>query len=289
MKDRVAILLPAYNAEATISRAIRSVQAQTYTNWRLYVVNDGSHDNTLSEIIQFDDERITVIDLHPNLGLSGALNRGLDEVQERFVFRMDADDEMDERRMEIQLAHAQRSPGAGIYCAAIRVNGKQTHKPYFNNTQELREILCFANPIAHPTVMFDRDYLPSKLAYEAVTCEDYELWCRLSGLGVRFEQTVEPVLNYFVSDTQKSRVEKNDAMRQAKEIANNYTKKNFPHLLNDLTSVGFFFEDDYHYTAYLKFGVRLLRGKISAGGAAKVALLQRIIKKAIRSVIPRQI
>ena len=85
MKDCVAILLPAYNAEATISRAVRSVLAQTYANWRLYVVNDGSHDRTPTEIFKFDDERISVISLNPNLGLSSALNRGLDEVQERFA------------------------------------------------------------------------------------------------------------------------------------------------------------------------------------------------------------
>lgn len=285
MKERVAILLPAYNAEATISRAIRSLQAQTYANWRLYVVNDGSYDRTLSEIFRFDDERISVIDLSTNLGLSGALNRGLDEIQERFVVRMDADDQMDPKRIEIQLAHAQRCPGAGVYCAAIRVNGKQVQKPQFKNTIDLREILCFSNPIAHPTVMFDRDYLPAWLAYKSVTCEDYELWCSLAESGVRFEQTAEPVLNYFVSHTQKSRVEKNDAMRQAKEIANNYTRANFPHLLNELKTVGFFFQDDIHFSIYLRLGVRILRGEIFTSSAAKIALLRRILKKVIRSAV----
>ena len=249
------------------------------------MVNDGSHDRTLTGIPQFDDERISVISLNPNLGLSSALNRGLDEVQERFVIRMDADDEMDPRRIEIQLAHV-NVVRAGVY-AAIRVNGKQVQKPHFKNTKELREILCFSNPIAHPTVMFDRDNLPAQLAYEAVTCEDYELWCRLAGLGVRFEQTAEPVLNYFVSDAQKSKVEKKDAMRQAKEIADNYTRTNFPHLLAKFQNVGYFFEEGHSFSVYLKFSVEVLRGKIFSAGSVRKTLLRRVIKKVVRSAFSR--
>lgn len=287
MKDRVAILLPAYNAESTISRAIRSVQAQTYDNWRLYVINDGSNDGTLSEICAFDDERIFVIHLNPNLGLSGALNHGLEAIQERFVFRMDADDQMDPIRLETQLAHSQRCPGAGVYCAAIRINGKQVQKPRFKNTKDLRALLCFSNPIAHPTVMFDRDYLPVKLVYEAVTCEDYELWCRLIGLGVKFEKTTTPVLNYFISDAQKSVVEKKDAMKQAKDIADNYTKLNFPHIQTDLKNVGYLFDQNYRFSTYLQFALKTVSGKIFSAGSVKIELLQRVIKKAMRSAISR--
>ena len=287
MNHCVAILLPAYNAEATISRAVRSIQAQTYNNWRLYVINDGSNDGTLSKLFEFDDERIFVIDLNTNRGLSRALNRGLEDIQERFVLRMDADDEMDPRRVEIQLAHAQRSPEAGVYCAAIRVNGKQVRKPRFKNTEDLRKVLCFSNPIAHSTVMFDRHYLSAELAYEPVSCEDYELWCRLAGLGVRFEQTAEPVLNYFVSDAQKSKVEKIIAMKQAKEIADHYTRANFPHVVDKLKNVGYFFEDNYGFLVYMKFAVQALRGKIFYCYSVRIALLHRVIKKLVRSAVSR--
>ena len=87
----VTIIMPAYNAEKTISRAIGSVLKQDYSNIELIVVNDGSTDNTRSVCEQFSDARIKVI-TQENKGLSGARNTGLSNSKGEFVTFVDSDD-----------------------------------------------------------------------------------------------------------------------------------------------------------------------------------------------------
>ena len=73
-------------------------------------------------------------------------------------------------------------------CGAYNLNGNRLMRPAFENTLELRKMLCFSNPIAHPTVMFDMHNCPS-FKYKDVKCEDYELWCYLASEGVNFSAT----------------------------------------------------------------------------------------------------
>lgn len=87
----VTIIMPAYNAENTISRAIESVLRQDYSNIELIVVNDGSTDNTKSVCDQFSDARIKVI-TQDNKGLSGARNTGLSYSKGEYVTFVDSDD-----------------------------------------------------------------------------------------------------------------------------------------------------------------------------------------------------
>lgn len=94
MKDYglVSIIMPAYNAEKYIADAIKSVLAQTYTNFELIIVNDGSKDKTLEIIKSFKDERIKIIDLKENKGVSNARNLALDEARGKWIAFSTADD-----------------------------------------------------------------------------------------------------------------------------------------------------------------------------------------------------
>lgn len=106
----VAIIMPAYNAQDTVERAVRSVFAQDFDDWELIVVDDGSSDST-AEILkelssEFKDERLKLILGEPNRGPSGARNRGLEEASGKWLTFLDSDDEFNTRRISAALTCA---------------------------------------------------------------------------------------------------------------------------------------------------------------------------------------
>lgn len=91
----VSIIVPIYNAEKYLDSCIQSVLRQTYTNWELILIDDGSTDKSgrIAEEYGFADERITVF-RQKNLGVSLARNQGIDEATGNYVVFLDADDEL---------------------------------------------------------------------------------------------------------------------------------------------------------------------------------------------------
>ena len=88
----VSVILPAYNCEKFIGKAIQSVLQQTFTDFELIIVNDGSTDNTESIIYSFDDQRIVYLKNQHNQGLIYTLNKAITEANGKYIARMDADD-----------------------------------------------------------------------------------------------------------------------------------------------------------------------------------------------------
>src|ERR1700712_3200957 len=97
----VTVLMPAYNAEKYIAEAISSVLKQSFTDFELLIVNDGSTDGTEKIINSFNDSRIILIS-QPNKGVSAALNFGLTHSRALYVARFDADDICHPDRLKIQ-------------------------------------------------------------------------------------------------------------------------------------------------------------------------------------------
>ena len=105
----VTVLMPARNAEKYIADAILSVINQTYTNFELLVVNDGSTDNTASVIKSFADSRIKLIEQEA-LGISPALNKRVEEARGKYIARFDADDICLPKRLEKQAGFLDKNP-----------------------------------------------------------------------------------------------------------------------------------------------------------------------------------
>lgn len=89
--SRVSVIMPAFNAGKTIVSAIESVIAQTHTDWELLIVNDGSTDDTLKRVAQFNDQRIKILS-QANQGVASARNTGLDLATGEFIAFLDSDD-----------------------------------------------------------------------------------------------------------------------------------------------------------------------------------------------------
>ena len=89
---KVSILMPVYNAEQYLSQALDSIVSQSFEDWELILINDGSTDRRESIIMDYDDERIFYIKNPVNLKLIKTLNKGIDYCGGQYIARMDADD-----------------------------------------------------------------------------------------------------------------------------------------------------------------------------------------------------
>lgn len=104
-KPLVCIAMPAYNAADTISVAIRSILKQTYHNWRLYIVDDGSTDATIELASGFEDSRINIISDGKRKGLACRLNQVIDQCPGEYFARLDADDVAYPQRLQKQVEY----------------------------------------------------------------------------------------------------------------------------------------------------------------------------------------
>ncbi len=90
----ISLIMPTYNRRATIARAVASVLAQTYADWELVVVDDGSTDGTESVVRALGDRRVRFVRDEQNRGVTAAKNRGVDEARGDFIGVLDSDDEL---------------------------------------------------------------------------------------------------------------------------------------------------------------------------------------------------
>lgn len=109
----ISVIVPAYNAERTILETLASVQQQTFSDFELLIINDGSHDSTLELVQEIIDERIQVFS-YKNAGVSVARNRGIAHATGKFISFLDADDLWAPDKLELQLAALRQHPDAGV-------------------------------------------------------------------------------------------------------------------------------------------------------------------------------
>lgn len=104
-KALVSIIMPCHNSEKWIIETIRSVQAQTYSNWELLITDDASQDGTKELIrqMQCDDSRIKLYSFEENRGAAAARNNSLAQAEGRFIAYLDSDDLWKEKKLELQL------------------------------------------------------------------------------------------------------------------------------------------------------------------------------------------
>jgi len=109
----ISIIVPAYNAERTILKTIESIQQQTFSNFELIVINDGSADRTLEVLDTVKDHRLKIFS-YQNGGVSVARNRGIAHATGEFITFLDPDDLWTADKLELQLAALQQHPEAGV-------------------------------------------------------------------------------------------------------------------------------------------------------------------------------
>lgn len=206
----ISVVLPVYNAAASLPAALESLFSQTLTDFEIVAVNDGSDDGGATRDILARaarrDARVRLLDL-PHGGIATALNAGLSVARGDFVARMDADDACHPRRLERQAAYLREHPQVGLVSCRVAFGGDAasargylTHVDWANGltTPEAIRLACFReSPLPHPSVMFRSELVERFGGYASGDFpEDYELWLRWLEAGVVMAKLPETLLTW---------------------------------------------------------------------------------------------
>jgi hypothetical protein len=183
----VSVVMAVHNGAAHLDEAVSSLRQQTFTDFELIIVNDGSTDATATILQQHaaEDMRLRVL-TGPHQGLIASLNRGCGAARGRYLARMDADDVALPERLARQVAFLDQHPEVGLVGACVEfLDGDRRSGQFWRvpgSDGEIRAFLARYNAIIHPTVMMRRDCFLASGGYRAafVAAEDYDLWLRLS-------------------------------------------------------------------------------------------------------------
>lgn len=175
--------MPVHNGASYLDEAVASILRQTFPEFELLVVNDGSTDGTASILRSCTDCRLTVIENDGNLGVIASLNKGLEAARGEFVARMDADDIANPQRLQRQVHFLRKFPQIGLCGTWFQTFGEGRSRVVRPPTrpEDLAARLFYESPLGHPTVMFRRALFADhglQYSLDYPHAEDYELWVR---------------------------------------------------------------------------------------------------------------
>ncbi len=183
-KPRVSIIVPTYNRGYCIAEAIQSVREQTWTDWELIVLDDGSTDETAAVLRRFPD--IRTIALPRNAGVSRARNRGIQEARGAYIGFLDSDDLWRPRKLETQLEWMEAHPECRVcYTDEIWIRRGVRVNPMRKHQKRSGDIFPFCLPlcIVSPSSVLMRASLVREVGgfdESLPACEDYDLWLRIA-------------------------------------------------------------------------------------------------------------
>jgi glycosyltransferase involved in cell wall biosynthesis len=217
-EPRVTVLMPVYNGGAFLRPAVDSVLAQTFRDFELLIIDDGSTDGSLKTIEAERDSRIRLVHNPENLGLITTLNRGIELVTGTYLARMDADDLCEPRRFERQVEYLDTHPEVGVcstWATFIDAAGRETGILQTPTGRLLERQFWRPSPLIHPAVMARTTLLREhRYATEFADAEDYELWLRIHA-RTRFHNLSEPLLRLRRHGKNVSMVRRENQLRNS--------------------------------------------------------------------------
>ena len=186
MNETVSIIVPVYNAEKYIEETIRHVAAQTYRDWELLLVVDGSRDRSIQVIRDYqeaeNESRMRIIDRAENVGAARARNVGLQKATGRYIAYVDADDLWMPEKLERELQFMKEKQAAFVFSGYEFADeggagtGKVVHVPeQLDYRKALKNTTIFTS-----TVLFDTERIPRELLeMPNIKSEDTALWWKV--------------------------------------------------------------------------------------------------------------
>jgi len=222
-KDKVSVIMPVYNSEKYLEETIKSVLGQSYSNFELIIVDDGSTDNSLNIARRFakEDKRVTVIELKENQGISKARNEGLKRARGEFITQFDPDDVMlpdaIKSRLEFLNSHPEVDLVFGRLDKFINVEGYPIENDYFKEVQQFYRMEKNRNfyekikkfelkiPLPNHTCMYRREVLFREGYYDEnlLYTSDIELSFRIVRCS-EISYLDKPIVSYRLHDSNLS-------------------------------------------------------------------------------------
>jgi len=219
---KVSVLLPIYNAERYLQETLDSLFAQTFTDFEIIAVDDGSSDASIKILKNNTDSRLKVVSNEKNLGISDTLNRAISIATGQYLARMDADDIAYPSRFEKQVAYLDSHPEVDVLGTWFRLFGGTVPQVIENPVDHagIQAALIFDSALGHPTVMIRASSLTKVThAYDAKfnKAEDYEFWTRGSNQLV-YANLPEVLLDYRIHRQQTGSTSTSAQTRLADQV-----------------------------------------------------------------------
>lgn len=216
---RLTVLMPTYNVAPWVEEAIQSVLNQTYRDFELLVVDDGSTDDTLEHVRSIQDERIRIAAFPDNVGLAENLNRGLDLIKTELVARMDGDDIAEPDWLETGIKVLDSYPDIDICSFGFQFFGTKTSLVRFPELHEdSKAQMLFGCTVIVP-VLRRSVYTDNNLRYRTDTfpAEDYSLWARAYRLA-KVYNVQRTLFHYRTHATQISTARRQAQIEKSNEV-----------------------------------------------------------------------
>jgi glycosyltransferase involved in cell wall biosynthesis len=230
---KVSVVIPTYNRERLIARAVESVLAQTFKDYEIILIDDGSTDQT-KEILRSFEGRIRYI-YQTNAGISGARNRGIQESSGEYIAFLDSDDTWLPEKLAEQVRILDTRPEIGIVYARMPIineAGKQIGlKPQAESGKNFDELIRLWGDLPTSTVMVRKACFEKAGLFDTTLppMEDIDMWIRISRFYGLYEIEGKTLALYHYHDDQitKKRAKAYEALiKLYKKILRNY--KNIP-------------------------------------------------------------
>ena len=219
MTPEVSIVLPFRNAADTLEECLDSIQQQSLTAFELIALDDGSSDRSAEILSKRSraDSRVILVPPEQH-GIVAALNTGLGRARSVFVARMDADDIMGPRRLQLQSDFLQKNREVAVLGCRVELfpiesirAGYREYVRWQNaciEPDEIADNIYVESPFAHPSVMMRRSVVERMGGYaEGDFPEDYDLWLRMNQQGIRMAKLPDVLLSWRERPDRVSRVD----------------------------------------------------------------------------------
>ncbi len=212
-KPLISIIIPAYNAEKYLGRAIQSAITQTYENIEIIVIDDGSFDSTVGVARGFADQRMYYF-RQENKGQGVARNRGIKESRGKYITFLDADDIYLPQKVERQTEFLEKNPDYKIvYCHTLHFYaanpGALFKKKCSHFSGDIFDKLLRSPLINLNTAMFHREALEKIGGFNETRYwpEEWDLWLRLAGVGYKFGHIDEDLVKVEIREESNTTME----------------------------------------------------------------------------------
>ena len=237
---QISVLMPAYNAALYLAEAIESILNQTFGDFELIILDDGSTDGSEAVVKGFTDSRIIYHKNEKNLGLANNLNVGLRMARGKYIARMDGDDISLPDRFQTQIDFLESHPDIDLCSCGLQMFGKEdTIWIREADPEAVKITMMFYSPVLHATSVWRRESFEKHNLYydqDAFPAEDYDLWSR-AVFYCKLVNIPQVLYRYRIHGIQVTKQDKRSEER-TRHIRINYIKNALP-MLREASCVSF--------------------------------------------------
>lgn len=231
MSKLVSVIIPTYNAESTIQRAINSILKQTYKNIEVVVCDDLSDDNTIELVEKMcaSHDNVRLLKNKKNMKSAFTRNRAISESKGEYIAQLDDDDYCDETRIEKQVNYLEENKKISFVGSSAYIFDKSGIYEQFNAIEfpKNRDFLR-TSPFINSSVMFRRDSLIKvggyRISNETRRGQDYDLYLRMYVSNMKGNNLQEKLVYYYKDDKYFSKINWRDRIGEFKFRYRNFKK-----------------------------------------------------------------